>query len=85
LAKLAVHLVFSTKDRQAIKERDPKLAEFQWQSGYGAFSVSQTEIERVVTYIEKQPEPHRDRDFKSEYRLWRERHQIAYDERYVWD
>ena len=68
-----------------IKERDPKLAEFKWQSGYGAFSVSQSEIERVVTYIEKQPEHHRDRDFKSEYRLLLERHQIAYDERYVWD
>lgn len=68
-----------------IKEHDPKLARFQWQSGYGAFSVSQSEIERVVTYIEKQPEHHRKRDFQAEFRLLLERHEIEYDERYVWD
>ena len=68
-----------------IKERDPELGMFKWQSGYGAFSVSQSEIERVVAYIENQPEHHRRCDFKTEYRLLLERHQIEYDERYVWD
>ncbi|TWU25504.1 Transposase IS200 like protein [Bythopirellula polymerisocia] len=68
-----------------IKQREPKLAEFQWQSGYGAFSVSQSETERVVTYIENQREHHRQRDFKAEFRLLLERHEIEFDERYVWD
>lgn len=68
-----------------IKQRDPALAEFKWQSGYGAFSVSQSEIERVASYIEHQAEHHRERDFKAEYRLLLERHEIPYDERYVWD
>jgi REP element-mobilizing transposase RayT len=68
-----------------IKQRDSRLAAFQWQSGYGAFSVSQSEIDRVAAYIENQPEHHRQRDFKTEYRLLLERHGIEYDERYVWD
>lgn len=68
-----------------IKQRDPELADFKWQSGYGAFSVSQSEIARVVKYIENQVEHHRRCDFKTEYRLFLERHEIPYDERYVWD
>ena len=68
-----------------IKQQDPAMAEFMWQSGYGAFSVSQSEIERVASYLEQQPEHHHDRDFKAEYRLMLERHEIPYDERYVWD
>jgi len=68
-----------------IKQRDSKLANFQWQSGYGAFSVSHSEIDRVVKYIENQAEHHRECDYKAEYRLFLERHEIPYDERYVWD
>ena len=68
-----------------IKKRDPELAAFKWQSGYGAFSVSQSEIDRVVAYIENQQEHHRKRDFKAEYRLLLERHKVEYDECYVWD
>lgn len=68
-----------------VKERAPHLASFQWQSGYGAFSVSQSETERVVQYIKNQSEHHRQRDFKTEFRLLLDRHQIEYDERYVWD
>ena len=68
-----------------IKQRDPKLAGFQWQSGYGAFSVSHSEIDRVSDYIRRQPEHHQQRDFQAEYRALLERHQVEYDERYVWD
>ncbi|QDT69960.1 Transposase IS200 like protein [Planctomycetes bacterium MalM25] len=68
-----------------IKARDPKLGEFQWQAGYGAFSVSQSEITRVKAYIANQAEHHRERDFKEEFRLLLERHRIEFDERYVWD
>ena len=37
-----------------IKERDSKLHEFQWQAGYGAFSVSQSDADQVVKYIQDQ-------------------------------
>ena len=68
-----------------IKEREPKLREFQWQAGYAAFSVSQSNSGKVVTYIEGQVEHHKRFDFQSEYRGLLKRHGIEYDERYVWD
>ena len=68
-----------------IKEREPKLREFQWQAGYAAFSVSQSNSGKVVTYIEGQVEHHQRFDFQTEYRGLLERHGIEYDERYVWD
>lgn len=67
------------------KERDRAQKEFQWQSGYGAFSVSQSNVDQVVEYIKNQEEHHRRFDFKTEFRRLLERHGIEYDERYVWD
>lgn len=66
-------------------ERDQQVKEFKWQAGYGAFSVSQSEVQRVVKYIENQVEHHKKMDFKLEYRKFLERHEIEYDERYVWE
>ena len=58
---------------------------FSWQKGYGCFSVSEERIQGVVAYIKNQAEHHRTKTFQEEYREFLERHNIAYDERYVWD
>jgi putative transposase len=63
----------------------PKLRGFSWQSGYGAFSVSYSNISRVKKYIAGQAEHHRVRSFKEEFVAFLKRHGIEYDERYVWD
>ena len=68
-----------------IKRRDRRLAQFQWQAGYGAFSVSQSNVRAVVRYIENQVAHHRTCGFQDEYRMLLTRHQINFDERYVWD
>ena len=68
-----------------IKERDPREKAFQWQAGYGAFSVSQSNVEQVVEYVRNQEEHHRRFDFKEEFRRLLQRHGIEFDERYVWD
>jgi REP element-mobilizing transposase RayT len=68
-----------------IKEEGPALRDFHWQNGYGAFSVSPSNVERVKAYIAGQQEHHRKRTFQEEFRLMLERHGIQYDERYVWD
>ena len=68
-----------------IKEKHPDLQDFQWQAGYGAFSVSQSNADQVVKYIQEQKEHHKRFDFQTEYRGLLERHGIEYDERYVWD
>jgi REP-associated tyrosine transposase len=68
-----------------IKERDSTLAEFAWQSGYGAFSIGFSQIEAVRGYIAGQEEHHRRQSFQDEFRQFLKRYEIAYDERYVWD
>ena len=68
-----------------IKEESPALAHFHWQNGYGAFSVSPSNLEEVRSYIANQDEHHRKRTFQEEFRLMLQRHKIEYDERYVWD
>ena len=68
-----------------IKEMSPQFETFAWQAGYGAFSVSQSQSGRVVKYILEQERHHRKKDFKTEFREFLERHEIEYDERYVWD
>jgi REP element-mobilizing transposase RayT len=68
-----------------LKTRDPKLAHFAWQSGYGAFAVSESNVLAVHDYIRDQAEHHRTRSFQNEFRAFLERHRLAFDEKYVWD
>lgn len=74
-----------TSSSKWIKTQGAQYAGFHWQSGYGAFSVSQSDSDAVTTYIRNQPDHHRKTTFQEEYRKFLDRHQIAYDERYVWD
>jgi REP element-mobilizing transposase RayT len=68
-----------------IKERDTRMAGFSWQGGYGVFSVSQSSLDQVESYIRNQEEHHRNQTFQDEFRKFLERHRITWDERYVWD
>ena len=68
-----------------IKTKGRPYRNFHWQSGYGALSVSQSNLAQVVKYIEGQKEHHRRRTFQEEFRAFLKRYQVQYDERYVWD
>jgi REP element-mobilizing transposase RayT len=57
---------------------------FAWQTGYGAFAVSQSNVAKVRRYVENQAEHHRRFSFQEEFRTLLERHGIAFDERYLW-
>jgi len=59
--------------------------EFTWQGGYGAFSVSHSNLKAVQRYIDNQAEHHRKVGFQDELRILFARHEIEFDERYVWD
>ena len=59
--------------------------EFGWQSGYGVFSVGQSEKETVIQYIQGQEEHHRKQDFQDELRGMLKEAGVVFDERYVWD
>ncbi len=58
---------------------------FEWQRGYGAFSVSQSQTDRVKRYIQTQQEHHQKRSFQDEYLAILRRHSIEFDPRYVFD
>ena len=60
------------------------LREFEWQEGYGAFSIGHTQIAAAVAYIGAQAEHHRKRDYQAEFLAILTKHEIAYDPRYVW-
>lgn len=68
-----------------LRARSPRYEGFHWQSGYGVFSVSRSAVETVRKYIRNQREHHRGKSFMDEYRTMLEKHEIEYDERYVWE
>jgi REP-associated tyrosine transposase len=68
-----------------IKTVDVHYHGFSWQRGYGAFSVSPSQLESVLDYVNSQQKHHRTRTFQEEYRELLRKHGVDFDERYVWD
>jgi putative transposase len=58
---------------------------FEWQAGYGAFSIGESQLVALVRYIEGQAEHHRVRTFQEEYRAMLAKYGVEGDERYLWD
>jgi REP element-mobilizing transposase RayT len=67
-----------------IHETYPQLREFAWQDGYGAFTISQSNVESVKSYIINQESHHQVKSFEDEYRALMERHQIEFDPRHLY-
>jgi putative transposase len=68
-----------------IKTQGPAFRRFHWQSGYGGFSIGQSAVDEVTTYIAQQAEHHRKKTFQEEFRVFLRRYEIEYNEQYVWD
>ena len=68
-----------------LKTQGSAFGDFHWQAGYGAFSVSQSNVEELRRYIEQQEEHHRGRSFQEEFLAFLKRHGMEYDERYLWE
>lgn len=62
----------------------PKMKDFAWQNGYGAFTVSSSQIAKVQDYIARQEEHHKGFSFKREFIGLLRKNEIEYDERYLW-
>jgi len=77
--------VVKTETSKWAKSADGGNREFAWQSGYGVFSVSASNLAAVKRYIENQEQHHATRSYQDEFRLLCEKHGIKIDERYVWD
>ena len=60
-------------------------AEFAWQTGYGVFSVSESNVAAVTKYIAEQEEHHKRHSFQEEFVAFLKKNHVACDERYIWD
>jgi putative transposase len=57
---------------------------FAWQEGYGVFTVSVPDIEKVRKYIANQPKHHRNKSFQDEYLEMLQRAMVDFDPRFLW-
>jgi len=60
------------------------LRSFQWQVGYGAFTISSSDVEAIRKYIRNQREHHRKKTFQEEYIELLNENGIEFDEKYLW-
>jgi len=67
-----------------IHETFPELKAFEWQDGYGAFTVSKSQTASVFEYIKAQRAHHRVKTFQEEYTEFLTRHEIEWKPEYVW-
>ena len=79
----AVRLVKSNSSGWIHGEFD--LADFHWQDGYGAFAVSYSNVDQVKSYLANQEQHPRRVSFQEEFLEFLRRHELEWDERYVWD
>jgi REP element-mobilizing transposase RayT len=68
-----------------IHETFPHHRSFAWQTGYGAFTVSYSNVETVKRYIANQAEHHRVRSFQEEFVEFLRKHEVEYEEKYLWE
>ena len=68
-----------------VKGAEKSADKFQWQAGYGVFSVSLSNMDRVKDYISAQEAHHKKLTFQDEFLQLLRKHKIEWDERYIWD
>ena len=85
VAVAAVTEAIKKSSSRWIKTRGEEFAFFSWQSGYGAFAVSKSNVRTVRAYIARQRKHHARQSYQDEYRAILERHGIEFDERYAWE
>jgi REP element-mobilizing transposase RayT len=93
-----VHLLVSLRQDLALKdvmrelkarssgwvhEEFPLATDLWWQAGYGAFTVSYSNIAQVAAYIANQRAHHKDRSFENEFRVTLEKHGVNFNEEYL--
>jgi len=68
-----------------VNEQKVRQKRFEWQAGYGAFTVSQSQVPVVRGYIQQQEEHHKKQTFKDGFLAILKRHEIEYDPKYVFE
>jgi REP element-mobilizing transposase RayT len=90
LAGMRTHQSFSsiiqnvkTESSKWIREQHLVKSPFAWQSGFGAFSYSRSQLPNIIAYIENQEEHHRAKSFRKEYIDLLDEFKMEYDEQYL--
>jgi REP element-mobilizing transposase RayT len=68
-----------------VNERWAGTGRFGWQRGYGAFTVSYSQLDAARRYVQDQADHHRTRTFQEEFVEFLKRHGIEFDEHHLWD
>lgn len=67
-----------------IKTKGKQFADFQWQDGYGGFSIGESQVDDVKVYIRTQKERHKSFSLEEELEALAKRYGVAYDPKYLW-
>jgi REP element-mobilizing transposase RayT len=62
----------------------PQHQAFEWQEGYGAFSIGVSHREQTVAYIQNQKQHHRRKTYQDEFLSFLKKHDVEYDPRFIW-
>jgi putative transposase len=71
------------KSSKYINDHSLTESRFEWQKGYGVFSYSQSQVDRVYKYIQNQEVHHKKQTFRDEYLDFLKKFKVEYDERYI--
>jgi len=82
-SQIAQHL--KGESSKWIHEEFPKMIWFNWQDGYGVFSVSKSKVSDVIQYIKHQRQHHETESFEEEYERLIRLHGVEYDSRFLLD
>ena len=74
-----------TASSHFIKKEDFTNYAFSWQKGYGAFSYSQSQVSKVINYIQRQEHHHRKKSFREEYHNLLHAFEVEFNEEYLFD
>ena len=74
-----------TNSSKWINSRGFVKGKFNWQEGYGAFSYGQSQLDRVIQYINNQEQHHQKKSFKEEYIELLQRFNVKFEEKYLFD
>ena len=83
-AQSAAEIVRVVKANSSKWVRAKWSSDFAWQTGYGVFSVSESNVPAVKKYIAKQEEHHKKHSFQQEFLVFLKKNHVEYDERYIW-
>ncbi len=77
--------VVKTNSSRWVHEKWPEHRRFGWQTGYAAFSVSESARPQVIRYIQNHEEHHRKVSFQEELIAYLKKNGVSYDERFIWN